>query len=143
VPDKRVRPKATDCGRAHICWGCDLPIACSEITVGQHERHNYMHASCHYRRYTATSKGRSRVRDCQYRQRYGITLADYDRMCEEQGGLCKICGNPPGSRQRLAVDHDHDTGEVRGLLCTPCNAQLGWYERNRGAVHSYLERVDG
>lgn len=62
------------------------------------------------------------------RQRYGITVEDYDRMLEEQGGHCALCPAVPGVR-RLHVDHDHVTGRVRGLLCLPCN----------GAVH-YLER---
>ncbi len=55
---------------------------------------------------------------------YDITLADYDRMFEEQDGNCAICGLPELMR-RLSVDHDHTTGEVRGLLCSKCNFMLG------------------
>jgi hypothetical protein len=54
--------------------------------------------------------------------RYGLTVADYERMLEEQRGVCAICGNemdPP------CVDHDHATGKVRGLLCKSCNWILG------------------
>jgi hypothetical protein len=49
---------------------------------------------------------------------YGITSDDYDRMLEEQDGKCAICGSPStNSRSKyFMVDHDHDTGEVRGLL---------------------------
>lgn len=54
---------------------------------------------------------------------YGITRDDYDRMLAEQDGRCAICQNKPRKR-RLAVDHDHATGEVRGLLCTRCNQKL-------------------
>lgn len=50
----------------------------------------------------------------------GVTLDDYDRMLAEQGGGCAICGAPPKTR-RLDVDHDHKTGQVRGLLCVRCN----------------------
>lgn len=57
---------------------------------------------------------------------YGLTLEDYERMFDEQLGLCKICGEEETNPKRsLAVDHDHDTGEVRGLLCGKCNSGIG------------------
>lgn len=55
---------------------------------------------------------------------YGITMEDYERMLDEQHGGCAVCGTPPGAR-RLHVDHDHETGKVRSLLCNGCNAALG------------------
>ncbi len=58
---------------------------------------------------------------------YGITLADYGAMLEAQGGRCLLCGKPHGEGRSgvLHVDHDHDTGRVRGLLCTRCNRVIG------------------
>ena len=47
-------------------------------------------------------------------------------MLAEQNGVCWICGGKSG-KKRLAVDHDHKTGEVRGLLCKRCNRMLGYY----------------
>jgi hypothetical protein len=52
---------------------------------------------------------------------YGLTLEDYDRLLEAQGGKC-VCGS---TKKPLHVDHDHETGEVRGLLCGPCNRTIG------------------
>lgn len=53
---------------------------------------------------------------------YGLSQADHARLLEFQGGVCAICG---GTRPyQLAVDHDHDTGRVRGLLCKRCNRLL-------------------
>lgn len=52
---------------------------------------------------------------------YGITTNQYRAIWEAQGGRCAICQRANGTRKRLAVDHDHKTGEVRGLLCGPCN----------------------
>lgn len=56
--------------------------------------------------------------------KYGITPADYERMLAEQGGTCRVCGDPPTTKL-LAVDHNHETGAVRGLLCSRCNTALG------------------
>ena len=57
---------------------------------------------------------------------YGITGDEYERLLAFQGGVCAICQRPSKVR-RLAVDHDHTTGAVRGLLCRHCNYELlGW-----------------
>ena len=58
--------------------------------------------------------------------RYGITLAEYDTMLEQQGGCCKVCRTTDsGGKGRFHVDHNHTTGKVRGLLCSGCNKGLG------------------
>ncbi len=68
---------------------------------------------------------------------------DYDAMARVQGGVCAICGRPPKTR-RLAIDHDHATMRVRGLLCHRCNRALPswvtpeWLELAR----DYLGSVD-
>lgn len=61
------------------------------------------------------------------RQRYGITLEEYDRMFALQSGVCAICKQPENDayKRRLSVDHDHETGKVRGLLCHQCNTGIG------------------
>jgi len=56
-------------------------------------------------------------------KKYGITVAEYRSMVEQQAGLCALCGQPPKGR-RLAIDHNHETGKVRGLLCHLCNRGL-------------------
>lgn len=60
---------------------------------------------------------------------FGITVEDYDKMLADQGGICAICGGPPrgsgGANGFFHVDHCHDTGAVRGLLCGPCNVGIG------------------
>ncbi|AEJ92376.1 recombination endonuclease VII [Mycobacterium phage Timshel] len=55
---------------------------------------------------------------------YGITADEYWAIYEYQGGLCYGCRRANGQRKRLSVDHDHKTGIVRGLLCTPCNRNV-------------------
>jgi hypothetical protein len=58
---------------------------------------------------------------------YGITLEQYEALYEAQGGFCYICERATGKTKRLAVDHDHETGYVRGLLCGPCNNVLAHF----------------
>jgi hypothetical protein len=60
-------------------------------------------------------------------RKYGMTQADWDAMYASQGGVCAICKVPGrvGKHGKLAVDHCHSTGRVRGLLCTPCNISIG------------------
>ncbi len=77
------------------------------------------------------TKGTPESRTLQQRKtylkgRYGLTMDDWDKMSKEQDGGCLICTN----RDPLVVDHDHDTGEVRGLLCNNCNAGLGMFKDN-------------
>lgn len=62
------------------------------------------------------------------KQSYGITLEQYDKMVEDQNGVCAICGNINSNGRRLSVDHNHNTGKVRALLCGGCNARLSVVE---------------
>ncbi len=66
-------------------------------------------------------KHREKVNASNRRCRYGLSVEDYDHLVRSQRGRCLICGN----ETTLAVDHDHQTGYVRGLLCRQCNSGLG------------------
>ncbi len=57
-------------------------------------------------------------------RQFALTVAEYEEILEHQGGCCAVCGRPP-CNVRLAVDHSHRTGEVRGLLDYSCNHALG------------------
>jgi hypothetical protein len=65
-------------------------------------------------------------------------------MLQEQGGVCAICKQPPTGKwkgkysTRLAVDHDHATGAVRGLLCGRCNGGLGNFSDNMETMHKAM-----
>jgi hypothetical protein len=62
----------------------------------------------------------------QLKRNYGIDRDQYDALLAAQGGRCAICGCEPGPEgKRPHVDHDHDTGAVRGVLCTSCNTAIG------------------
>ena len=71
-------------------------------------------------------------------KRYGVSVFDYAEMMLKQDGKCALCGGGPrGKRVDLDVDHDHTTGKVRALLCTPCNVFVGRVEKNA----QLLERI--
>jgi hypothetical protein len=73
-------------------------------------------------------------RERSYRKLYGIGVEDYNTMFIAQGGACAICKSKTSGKKNpcFAVDHCHETGIIRGLLCTACNVRLGyltWYEK--------------
>lgn len=74
---------------------------------------------------------------------YGITLAEYNEMLDDQGGGCFICGRTAAEEgKRLGVDHDHDTGEVRGLLCQNCNTAIGFLQDDPALLRSAADYLD-
>lgn len=72
--------------------------------------------------------------DGRVRLAYNMPEGEYGKMLIEQDHKCSICGGKD-TRQRLSVDHDHATGKIRSLLCTPCNTALG-------LVNDSIERLD-
>ena len=83
-------------------------------------------------------------------RRYGITEADYLAMLLSQGSVCAICDREerrqqPIGKRRLSVDHDHETGQIRGLLCSDCNLGLGKFGDDPDTLLravEYLRRAD-
>lgn len=86
-------------------------------------------------------------REYHLKRYYGITQEMYDQLLERQGGTCAICLKTPDENgQALAVDHDHKSREIRGLLCRYCNHRV--VGRNRDGellrkVADYVERHTG
>jgi len=68
----------------------------------------------------------ARAHEMHVQKTYGLPPGGYESLYAVQGGVCAICGpRAKGISKRLAVDHDHATGAVRGLCCTACNRLLG------------------
>ena len=80
-------------------------------------------------------------RDQHYKNRYGISLTDYNELKISQKFSCAICGKHEQLtiRQRLVVDHCHSTGKVRGLLCDNCNHGLGKFKDNKEYLLNAIE----
>lgn len=99
---------------------------CAEQTRQWVERNRDRHRAYHAAYYRA-NKIRWQISDLA--RKYGITVEQYLEMVESQGGVCVGCGRSPeeahGDGYPLHVDHDHETGTVRELLCRSCNLTLG------------------
>lgn len=78
-----------------------------------------------------------RARRATLKRRYGMSVADYDLILKDQEGMCKICGES----KRLYIDHCHDSGIVRGLLCASCNIGVGHLEKSGDFVQKALDYI--
>lgn len=70
-------------------------------------------------------KTRRAVRNSHLKKKYGITIEQFNEILERQGGVCLICKREC-EYGNLSVDHDHETGKVRALLCRKCNLAVGF-----------------
>lgn len=122
------------CSRCHA----DKPIGEFHARTEPHRYGELRHEckSCHHARgkaWRAANRERDRRtgRALHLRRQFGITLEDEARMIAACGNRCEICGLPPAgtgrSTSRLHVDHDSNTGKVRGLLCSKCNQGIGMF----------------
>lgn len=115
-------------GRATRCKGC-LEIErlekLAKRTPEQIEIDSELRRTRARQRYHDIPPSRALQKDKFLQITYKITLEEYEEMEKSQGFVCAICKNSCPSGRRLSVDHNHDTGQVRGLLCMPCNRGIG------------------
>ena len=76
-------------------------------------------------KYRRSDHGKRKYRDLHLMKQYGMTSDRYKEILESQDGCCAICGGVNKDSKPLYVDHSHNTGEIRGLLCMQCNASIG------------------
>lgn len=86
------------------------------------------------------SKNKERVRMQRYERSFGLKEEQVRSMLEQQQNLCVLCDKPLG--EKYAVDHDHDSGKVRALLCGPCNSKLGVLEKNPAWVAAAIRYIN-
>jgi Recombination endonuclease VII len=138
-------------GHRNDCKVCDLAAkraryradpakAVARVTQWQQANPDRVKATQRARRSKPEVKRAERARHL--RTKYGITIEQYDEMLAGQGGGCAICGREPRPDISLHLDHDHDSGQLRGILCFRCNNALGDFDDDvsllRAAVR-YLE----
>lgn len=100
---------------------------------------NKGHAAAYTKRWQQDNAARvdASVRKSSLKRNFGITPEDYAAKLQAQGGVCAICAKPPVDR-RLAVDHCHTTGTIRGLLCVLCNTALGKFKDDPRLLQSAI-----
>lgn len=115
------------------CIDCELPKPGNEhLFHKMAANRDGLHSVCkecackRHKEYRQRPETITKDRDRRYVKQYGITLAQYDDMLEDQDNQCKLCGtDDAGGKGRFHVDHCHSTQVVRGLLCHCCNLMLG------------------
>lgn len=145
-----------DSSNTRVCNTCKLALPVEDFYLHKQGRTIHrvkMCKACALKRRAekyVTEEGQRAWKAAFLKNTYGITLADYERRLNAQGGVCDLCGcaetrlvKRTKQPQLLCVDHCHTTGAVRGLLCHNCNAGLGRFkddpERLQLAI-SYLEK---
>lgn len=116
---------------------------CSKVHIqNQREiRRNAHSMSCET--YQPPNKQFEDRRDGIIRRQYGITLDEYNQMLENQDYKCAICGNEDEVEgRRLAIDHCHTSGKVRGLLCGKCNRGLGLFYDTATLLQNAISYLD-
>lgn len=122
--DFPIRNKSTGLRRT-ACYDC--------MRIANQERH---------------AKNPENRKELQRRSKYGLNFGEYARMFEEQCGVCAICGLPEtsihsnGKPRSLFVDHDHNTGRVRSLLCMKCNIGLGEFNDNTDLMKLAIKYIE-
>lgn len=82
---------------------------------------------------------KGRVRDLSLQRNYGIDLETYNEMFRKQEGKCATCSTHQSELKRsLCVDHDHETSEIRGLLCDSCNRSIGLLKENLKTISNVI-----
>ncbi len=111
--------------------------------VEEWRKTNPDHFQEYQRQYRARPERKAAMRADHLRRTFGITVEEYDRLLAEQGGGCAICGRRPRNDISLHVDHDHDTGRVRGLLCVCCNNGLGQFREDPELLTRAIAYLNG
>jgi Autographiviridae endonuclease VII len=136
------------------CNDCHLWLSYEHFSVDNKERDGLFYqcrkckAKHRKQKYNYEDNRRRRLRNT-----YGITQRQYDRMLEEQGGVCASCKKPETHRRNnlsmqtdvirsLSVDHDHKTGDVRSLLCSSCNVALGRMNEDPERIRALADYAD-
>ena len=92
------------------------------------------------KRQAYSARNKNKFRDNQLQRNFGISLIEYNQILNSQNGACAICKS--SSSKNLAVDHCHDTNQIRSLLCLACNTALGVIEGSRVSLRTYLDYIE-
>lgn len=139
--DSTTQLDAIEAGKKH-CASCrevkDLDDF-HRAANGPQGRHSWCKPCCRERRTPAHRANAERYNLQRRANTYGITVEELKGLIAAQDGRCAICSKPCVSGRQLAVDHNHETGQVRGLLCANCNRGIGLLQDSADNARSAAE----
>lgn len=115
-------------------------IPCMKIKTKKYQKENRERVNEVHRAWVKANPGYNRKHYLKHgwksklKYLYGLTVEQYNKMIKKSGGKCKLCGK----KRKLCVDHSHETGKIRGLLCKSCNVHLGWFENRKNKILNYI-----
>ena len=105
-----------------VCKSCERELDLSKFqTLSRKDGRQWLSSYC-------KSCQNQKTRQYQFKSKYGVTIADRDLMIEQQGNKCAICSTEFKNGKDSHLDHCHETGKVRAILCGRCNPGLGYFD---------------
>lgn len=141
--DQYRRNTAKYCSRS-----CEMKYINTQARIQSWSREYKMCKKCKTSRFPHEGKGLCKKcysRKNKYANRYGLSIEEFEAFEIQQNGRCNICNQvpvPDTLGRTLNIDHDHITGKIRGLLCSPCNTALGLLKDNIDYLHSAIKYLD-
>ena len=126
-------------GYANLCKDCDATRNREAKRPREYRKDYYLTNKEKIKQNVYKNRTPEQRRDYALRSKYGITLIDYNIMHEEQEGKCFTCHT---YSDKLVVDHNHDTGEVRALLCNHCNSALGFSRESILVLENLIKYIE-
>jgi hypothetical protein len=149
-PDERY-----ECGYASQCRGCRLQTRRSWASRPEVAKHLAAYKANRYRKNISGERDKALARErrrrvvardkisaYELRRRYGMSRNQYEALLARQQGVCAICRKACSLRKNLCVDHDHETGHIRGLLCVKCNSGIGAFADSSAIIRRAADYLD-
>ena len=132
--------KVCDLAAKHERYMADPAKAMARVKRWQQANPDRVSATQRARRARPEIKRADRARHL--RNKYGVTIEQYDDLLASQGGGCAICGREPRPDISLHLDHDHESGQLRGILCFRCNNALGDFDDDMSLLRAAVRYIE-
>ena len=140
----KVEKEETEFAPSHRANSKSLCRPCNTKQLREWRSRNRESHNAYQKKYKARKP--EIYRNAILKTKYGIGISEYEQMHIDQGGVCAICGKPETAADRrtkvtrkLSVDHCHNEGHVRGLLCGKCNPGIGLFMHDEGLLMKAIE----
>ena len=140
-----TRPECKTCTLAEKAWRHARNPGPARERTRKWQAENPERVRARNAEYAADGRKAAANRRSYLKRKYGITVEMYDDMLQAQGGVCAICLREPNPKISLHVDHDHDSGSIRGLTCFRCNQAMGAFGEDPVVLReaaAYLDEHD-